>query len=333
MLVFDLGCAAPSLGPAHRPTLAFESTYLAPDPSDPYPNWPVPPDLALELLRSGESENRSETGAGGGTTGAERHTIYFPAEEVEFDIKWKAVPQLRLDGINNSPRKEVAAYALQRVFLDPEDYVVPTSGIRCVPLERYRRTHPMSSPTVVGIDCVLGVASVWLENVELPDELYSEERFLRDPTYAHFMSNLNVFTYLADHRDGREGNFLISTDDRRRRAFAVDNGITFGPWVYNYFVENWTHLKIPAVRGDSIERLRALERSDLDYLAVVEQLQRDESNNLQVVQSGPPLESGRGVTWRDGTIQFGLTRTEIDDVFRRIEQLLEGVDSGQIPVF
>ena len=36
---------------------------------------------------------------------------------------------------------------------------------------------------------------------------------------------------------------------------------------------------------------------------------------------------------RGNTIQFGLTRSELDKVWRRIEKLIARVDSGERPVF
>jgi len=68
------------------------------------------------------------------------------------------------------------------------------------------------------------------------------------------MSNLNIFTYLVEHQDGREGNFLISRDDRRQ-VFAIDNGVSFGePWpFYNWFVSNWNVLRVPAVWAETID--------------------------------------------------------------------------------
>jgi hypothetical protein len=55
--------------------------------------------------------------------------------EVDLDkrvwVEWKPMPRL-LDGINDSPRKELAAYQFQELFLDPGDYVVPTSAPCCL---------------------------------------------------------------------------------------------------------------------------------------------------------------------------------------------------------
>ena len=331
LLPLALACASP-LGPRDREPVSFREA-PSPHTEDLYPNWPGAPEEVAELMSKGLAENRGEQGAGGGTTGAEKHTIYFPEADVEFDAKWKEVPG-RLDGFNNSPRKELATYAFQRVFLTPEDYVVPASTVRCVPLESYRERHPLASPTVKGTQCALGVLSVWMQDVTVPEVLYDEDRFLSDPQYAYFMSNLNLLTYLIDHRDGRGGNFLVSKDDGRRQVFAVDNGISFGPGViFNYFVPNWTDLRVAAVRKESIDRLREVRRADLDFLAVVAQLAIDEDGVLRSTPPGAPFDPDSGARERAGSLQFGLTTSEIDGVYARIQKLIQAVDAGHLPVF
>jgi hypothetical protein len=35
----------------------------------------------------------------------------------------------------------------------------------------------------------------------------------------------------------------------------------------------------------------------------------------------------------DRIVQIGLTQSEIDDIWERIEKLIERVDEGQLPVF
>jgi hypothetical protein len=248
-------------------------------------------------------------------------------------VKAKRAPE-DLDGINNAPRKELAAYALQRLFLDPEDYVVPSTAIRCVPLEVWREARDSTTPPQVpGTRCVLVNVSLWMKEVTVPEVLYDKERFLTDPTYARYLADFNLFTYLADHSDGRSGNFLVSTDEARRQVFAIDNGITFDPFWYNYFVPNWDALRVAALRRQSIERLRELREEDLDVLLVVQQLEEDGSGMLRTVPPGPPIDPEDGTSVKDGVVQFGLTDDEIEEVWERIEELLEDVDDGDIPLF
>jgi hypothetical protein len=329
-LALLLACTS-TLGPKNRSPVRFGEAPSA-SAEEPEPYRRVPPDRAYELLASADLELRSHREAGGGTTGAEKHTVYFASADVEMATKWKDVPG-RLDGVNNSPRKELAAYAIQRIFLAPEDYVVPAAAARCATIETYRERHSSASPTVEGTECVLGVLSVWITHVTVPDELYDEERFLTDPQYAYYMSNFNLLTYLIDHRDGRDGNLLVSKNEGDRRVFAVDNGISFGPLVFNYFVPNWMKLRVAAVRKESIDRLREVRREDLDFLLVVAQLEVDDEGVLRAVPPGAPFDPDVGAVARSGSVQFGLTTSEIDDVFARVEALIEAVDEGRVPVF
>ena len=170
----------------------------------------------------------------------------------------------------------------------------------------------------------------------MPDTLFDEERFLSDPVYAWYLGNFNILTYLINQRDGRTGNFLVSKDDSRRMVFAIDNGVTFGANVYNWFFPwtySWTKIKVPALPRQSVDRLRKLQREDLDVLLVINQMEANEKGILRLVPLGPPIDPDEGVTVRGTTVQLGLTRSETDDVWDRITGLIEAVDSGKMPVF
>jgi hypothetical protein len=290
--------------------------------------------VAEQLMAFADVELVEVRDTRGGTSGAERVKLHCPRAGEGFWVKAKRVPE-DLDGINNAPRKELAAYAIQRLFLDPEDYVVPTSVSRCFPLDVYRQHHPGASSTLEGTRCVLVLLSLWLQDVTVPEKLYDQQRFLEDSGYAYYLSNFNLFTYLIDHRDGRAGNFLVARDDGRRQVFVVDNGVSFDPDFpfYNWFVPNWHALRVASLRRDSIERLRRLEEKDLEFLLVVEQLESDEEGILRPVPPTTPIDPGEGASVRDGVVQFGLTEDEIEEVWERIEELLEDVDGGEIPLF
>ena len=118
-------------------------------------------------------------------------------------FKWKEIPTGTLQAYNNDPRKVVAAYHLQKLFLDPEDYLVPTSILHCAPVDVHTgaaRGQIIASlgsgarASIPNSKCVFGVLSVWLKDVKLSDTLYDEKRFVTDPVYAYYMSNFNLFT-------------------------------------------------------------------------------------------------------------------------------------------
>ncbi len=330
LLLFAPGfVACATSGGGSAPPVRFEKP--APG-ADPFPNWPMHPEQAYDLLPTAPFEIREVSLGVGGTSGARQAELRFPSVDQDVRLKTKPMPP-SLDGINNAPRKELAAYVIQRLFLDPEDYVVPTTLARCVSIEKLR-AYFQARPQIPGATCRLGVGALWLEDVTVPDVLYDEERFRTDPVYAYFAANWNLFTYLIDHRDGRSGNFLVSTDDARRQVFSIDNGVAFGPtWpFYNWFVPNWNDIKVPALRKESVDRLRNVQPGDLDFLGVVAHFELDADGMLNPVPPGANLDPDEGVRVKDGTVQLGLTEDEIEDVYERIEELIEEVDEGDIPV-
>jgi len=63
--------------------------------------------------------------------GAKKLRLRFD-DGVEINVKWKRAPA-EAEGWNNSPRREIAACEVQKLFLEPDDYVVPVSVPRCIP--------------------------------------------------------------------------------------------------------------------------------------------------------------------------------------------------------
>lgn len=296
-------------------------------------HWAVPPERLEELLRTGKGSVRDRTPISTGVTGADRLTVYFPALGRSIRIKWKAAPPGDADGWNNSPRKELAAYEVQKWFLRPAGYVVPTTVARCIAIDDYHRLDSAAEPTLEGTRCVFGVQALWLLNVEVPETLYDEARFRDDPRYARHLANFNLFAYLVEDRDTRKSNVLTAKDPRNRRVFSVDNGISFDGKLYNIFENQWHELRVPALPRSSIGRLRAVTRERAQALATVSQFRLDEDGMLRPERPGPALDPARGVRWRDGVLQLGLTDAEIEGVWSRTQELLEQVDAGQVALF
>lgn len=334
---------APALGCATMPwskpaQVRFEKAPVPTD-VDPWVNWPARPITTWEELQDLQGSNFavvSEKRAGAGVTGAVEAKIALPSLGRDFHVKAKSLLPGQLDGWNASARKEVAAYQIQLLFLDPIDFVVPTSTMRCVRLEVWRKAFPDSQPTIPGTQCVLVNFSMWLNDLTVPDVLYDEERFLEDPNYAYRLAQFNLLIYLIEGRDLRKGNALVSKHDADRRVFAIDNGISFGPWFYNWFNPSsyrWQRITVPALPRATVDRLRALKREDLDALATVLHFVPDEEDVLRRIAPGAPFDPDEGVRLDNTRLQFGLTRSEIDDVWQRIENLLEDVDEGKIGSF
>lgn len=300
-----------------------------------FDNLRAKPLAAERLMQYAEYEILSLEPAGSGTTRPEKGELLFPKTGDRFSVKGKMTPT-SLDGFNNSPRKELAAWKLQFLFLDPVDFTVPATAMRCAPLAEWNERHDEDDPTVPGTSCVLWEVAIWLENVTVPDDLYEEERFLNDVAYAYHLANFNIFAYLINLRDNRTGNVLVSKDDSNRRVFAIDNGVAFGTIWYNWFYPPtyaWRQIRVPALPRKSVDRLRKVQRADLDFLMVVSQLEADSEGILRNVDPGPPNDPNVGATLDDMTVQFGLTRNEVDAIWKRIEALIEKIDAGQIALF
>ncbi len=319
------------------PPLEFASAERPPA-VDAFPNWPEDPRIieqrAPELLDSGKLEVLDIGRTQAGTSGAATIKLAFPKLNKKVRVKWKRMPTGTLDAFNDSARKEIAAYEVQKLFLDAEDWVVPPVIAHCVPMTRVARYDPNDRPNVRGTNCVLGAVSIWLQNVTHEDRLYDESRFLSDPVYAYYLSNFNLLTYLIDHSDPKRSNFLVSKEPERRQVFSIDNDLTFGEVFRNFFPSpRWHVIFVPALRADSIERLRKLRREDLDHLGVVAQLEKDRRRILVNVPPGENLAPNAGVRIENGSVQLGLSKAEIDALWRRIQRLLARADSGEIAVF
>jgi len=213
---------------------------------------------------------------------------------------------------------------------------VPATVLRCVPTEQWETRHGKEDPTIPGTKCILGEVAIWMQDVTVPDDLYDEERFLNDFNYAYHLANFNIFAYLIDLRDNRKGNVLVSKDDSNRHVFSVDNGVAFGTIWYNWVYPPtyaWREIRVPALPRKTIDRLRKLRREDLDFLMVVCQLEADPDGILKVVLPEAPIDPNRG-TRREGTkVQFGLTSSEVDAIWQRIEALIQRVDAREIALF
>jgi hypothetical protein len=322
-----------AIGYYHRgPMPDLTSICGSPRPA-PGDNWPLPVHEAERLLLREPFELLSLEPTKHGVAGALKAEARFPRDGRRLRVKWKVAPRRRLDGWNNNPRREIACYAIQRLFLDPDDYVVPTTTLRAVPLDAYRRLDPGATATIPGGACVVGALALWLDHVVCPGVLFDDARFLVDSTYAHHLSNFNVLAYLVAHRDCRNGNILVADADDNRRVYAIDNGISFGSRIYNFLTTNWNTTRVPAIRRSVVARLREVDHAALSSLAVLAELATNGGGDLVPAPPGPLLDPHRGVRFARGRVQLGLTAREIEAVGRRMNRLLRHVHRGRLAIF
>jgi hypothetical protein len=255
--------------------------------------------------------------------------LRFP-DAREVWVKWTPAPPGGAAD-NAEPRYEIAAYRLQKLFLDEPDHVVPPTVGRVVPRADYPDEGRGVRATFPGADAVLVVLQLWLQGVTSRG-VWDERRLHADTAYARHMANTNILTHLIHHGDANTGNLLISTDPENPRVFVVDNGIAFSARP-NRDGHEWRELRVRRLPLRTVERLRAIRDEDLHaLLGVIVQLER-RNGELVLVEQGPNLAPRRPVRIQGDVIQIGLTASEINGVARRLRALLRDVDRGRIHTF
>lgn len=260
-----------------------------------------------------------------------QRVVMMFADSTLMQVKW-AKAAGGSDIFNNVPRYEVAAYELQKLFLEEKDYVVPPTVMRVIPLDFYRTLDRRVKPTFGGkTDGVLVVLQYWLWQVG-PRDVLDEDRAKRDDRYAYHLGNANIFTYLVRHLDSNAGNFLLSDDTLNPRIFAVDNGVAFASVPGDRGTE-WQTMRVKRVPAATVEKLKTITKEDLQRrLGTLVQFEiRD--GKVVAVEPGENLNPKRGVRRTDTLIQMGLTEAEINDIYGRLERLLEMVERGNLKTF
>lgn len=239
------------------------------------------------------------------------------------------------EAFNNVPRFEIAAYEIQKLFLEEDEYVVPPTVARAFSLERYRQLDPDdadATPTFRGTASILVALQYWLLAVS-GDDFWDEARMRSDAAYARHIGNFNILTYLIRHGDENEGNFLISTLPGEPRVFSVDNGVSFSSRESDRGYR-WRRLHVDRVSAATVERLRSLTLDDLTrQLETVAEFTVQADGTLTPVDPSPSMDRGLGVRQDSDRIQLGLTRREINGVWSRLRDLLSMVDRGRVAVF
>jgi hypothetical protein len=256
------------------------------------------------------------------------------------EVSFGGAPPLRVklrkaepgaDSFNNVPRYDLAAYELQKLFLDPAEYVVPPTALRMVPLADFAKYSPDVKRTFSAADQVLAVVQYWLSDIKLVADVYDPVRYAADPVYARHVGQLNVLTYLIRHRDSNLGNFLLGKAEVGARVFSIDHGVAFASGESDRG-EVWKDMRVNRLPADTVERLRHITPQLLtDRLGVLAQWQL-EGRSYVPVAIGKNFSENRGVRREGNELQMGLTKSEILAVHRLLRKLLERVDRGKITV-
>lgn len=291
----------------------------------------LPTDSIESLLREQDFRLLNWTGARFNGDRTQRVVLEF-GDGSRLAVKWAASPPGGRGVFNNRPRYEIAAYEIQKLFLDENEYVVPPTVARSVPVGTQHQIAPWAEATFSNTESVLVVLQYWLWNVTA-EAVWDEDRFEQDSAYAKHFANLNLFTYLIRHSDANQGNVLISSVTTHPRLFSVDNGVAFSRREKSDRGTRWRRLLVKRLPRRTVERLRRLSRAELEQrLSVVAQF-RQEAGRLVPMDPTEPIHRGRGVRREGGLVQFGLTDGEIGQIWDRIRTVLRKVDEGKITLF
>ena len=257
--------------------------------------------------------------------------------EVSFGGQPPVVVKLRkaepgADSFNNVPRYDMAAYELQKLFLDPAEYVVPPTALHFVPLAEFRKYSPGVERTFPGAEQVLAVIQYWLQDIKVVADVFNPATFDSDAIYARHIGQLNILTDIIDHADSNAGNFLVSRTSPGARVFSIDHGVAFASEESDRG-RLWFKLRVDRLPADAVERLRKITPAMLqDSLGVVAQWQLKDGNYVPM-PSGENLAPNQGVRREGPILQMGLKKSEITKIARALESLLKQVDSGDVKTF
>jgi hypothetical protein len=233
------------------------------------------------------------------------------------------------EAFNNVPRYDLAAYELQKLFLDPAEYVVPPTALRMVPLADFAKYSPGIKRTFPGAEQVLGVVQYWLSDIKVIEDVFNPTRFAADPVYARHIGQLNVLTYLIEHRDSNAGNFLIGKAELGPRVFSIDHGVAFASEESDRG-EAWKVMRVQRLPADTVEKLRRITPQLLEQRLGVLAQWKLQGGLYVPVAPGANLSAMRGVRKEGDDLQMGLTSTEIKAIERLLEKLLKRIDAGEI---
>lgn len=294
------------------------------------------------LLTEGELIGVADTPSG--MQGAKLLTLEVEAKgrDVVLRAKWR--PQSSADLINE-PRKELAAYAVQKLFLKDHELVAPPTVARCFPLEDYRKWVPEARATYPDVECVFGFVSYWLEGVKTVGAarkegllgegsgIWDARLFERDEIYRTSVGNANLLTYLINHGDAHEEQFVLERAPRGLRAFVVDNSIAFRS-IKNPMLllrQDWSSIQVPRLGHHQVERLRALTDRDYAQLATVSVLEKRDDDELITLRTWKDEPGdGSAMKWNGRQLRIGLTPGEIELVRGRVGDLLRRSDLAKL---
>jgi hypothetical protein len=296
------------------------------------------PQFLERCLSSERFEVLHATRPRGGTQGAKVLTIRCEADGKTSVLraKWRDAVQ----SFVNEPRRELVAYELQKLFLKPQQFVVPPVVARCLPASVYEEYIDSKEKRVhEATGCRLGFLSFWLNDVRLSSDfaqatsdgqrLFIADRFDSDRLYARKLARLNLVAVLIEHGDSHPGQFLAAEEPFR--IFSVDHSISLS-LIENPMVllrEDWSELIVPALPEALAARVAALSPEDVQRVAIVARLRAAGRGLVQVEGSGSAVVDSRKkyVPTKNGLL-VGTTTAERAVIARQIAKVQSALSRG-----
>jgi hypothetical protein len=299
----------------------------------------------IEQVLRGELELLGMSDTPSGAQGAKLLTVRGESDRgpIVLRAKWRAQSS---GDLLNEPRKELAAYAVQKMFLEPSELVAPPTAAQCIPLEDYRKFDPSAEATFPGTECVFGYISYWLESVQSVNQarkaglfgpgsgIWDANLFARDETYKESVARCNLLTYVINHGDAHDEQFLLEPTKHGLRAYVVDNSIAFRS-IKNPMLllrQDWSNIQVPWLPPRAVEKLRGLIHEDFSRLSTIAVLERDDGELRNVALAREQESDGTSLQWRGELLRIGLTRGEIELVETRVHTLLATQPPPEHPV-
>ena len=201
-------------------------------------------------------------------------------------------------------------------------------------------------PSFDSTNCVYGILSYWLEDAKSidqaadtqrldEDDLFDEDLFWRNAAYRRSLADVNLLAHLISHGDSHPAQFVVTGDRKQPRVHVVDNTIAFSDYRNPKLDadQDWSILHVPALSAESVERLRALRFQDVLKLGVIERYDNRDGQLVRTSLPARPAARASGIRWVGNRLEVGLTRSEIDRLWRRLRAVLKRADAGEIRTF
>lgn len=271
---------------------------------------------------------------------ADVYKLTFRRGTQVFSAKWKPMgvggseEQNGLDG-NNSPRCEVAARKIDRVFSQGkrENELVPEVVLRafhrnvecnrvCKDIPKILSAEIPATFPKENDHLVLGALTRWVEDAGIPvafeGEFWEAHRYETEPDYRKQMSALFGFLFLISHGDANFGENFLYSEGPPYRVYSIDNGRSLDgiPYYVGAGEPDWEPMRristeegfVRSFENDTLSRVQEVAKTDWGKpLYVLHAVHLQSGRSVTDVEREPMLSAlgGRSLSEREGLKRIG----------------------------